>query len=121
MNEALIPARNNHEERWTSERCFIREILNDPRVPETSLAQARVEAGMVTELHRLSVAEWYLIKSGRGRMELGGGAAFDVGPGDSVAIPAGVAQRITNSGNTDLVFQCLCVPRFTPDCYEALE
>ena len=121
MHEALIPGRNNNEERWTSERCFIREILNDPRVPETSLAEARVEAGMTTELHRLSVAEWYLIKSGRGLMELEHGAPFEVGPGDTVVIPAGAAQRITNCAESDLVFQCLCLPRFTPDCYEALE
>lgn len=121
MNEALIPAGEEREELWTSERCYIREILNDPRVPETSLAESRVEAGMTTELHRLSVAEWYLITSGQGLMQVGNNAPFDVGPGDSVVIPAGTAQRITNQGETDLEFQCLCVPRFSPDCYEALE
>ena len=121
MNDALIPALANSEEAWTSEGCFIREILNDPRVPEASLAVARVAAGTTTELHRLTVAEWYLIKQGVGRMEVGDAAPFDVAAGDTVAIPAGTAQRITNAADEDLVFECLCIPRFTPDCYEALE
>ena len=111
MNDALIPAVARAEEKWTGERCYIREILNDERVPETSLAECRVEAGMTTELHRLSVDEWYLIRQGDGLMEVGDDAPFPVGPGDSVAIPAGVAQRITSRGDIDLIFQCLCIPK----------
>ncbi|PWB62199.1 MAG: cupin domain-containing protein, partial [Betaproteobacteria bacterium] len=44
-----------------------------------------------------------------------------VGPGDVVVIPAGVAQSIRNLGDRDLVFHCICTPRFTPDCYESLD
>lgn len=109
------------EEVWTRERCYITERLNDAQVPRVSLADCRVEPGVTTELHRLSVDEWYLIVEGRGAMELGGNAAFEVGPGDRVAIPAGTSQRIENTGDTDLVIQCICLPRFTPDCYEPLE
>jgi mannose-6-phosphate isomerase-like protein (cupin superfamily) len=103
------------------ERVYVTELLNDPAVPETSLANCRVLPGVTTELHRLSVTEWYVIAAGSGLMEVGGGAAFAVGPGDVVAVPAGTSQRITNTGTTDLKLQCLCIPRFTPDCYEPLE
>lgn len=106
---------------WTAERCYITELLNDAATPEVSLARCRVEPGVTTQWHRLSVAEWYVLEEGSGRMELGGAAPRHVGPGDVVAIPAGTAQRITNIGAADLVFQCVCLPRFTPSCYEALE
>ena len=109
------------EECYTRERVWVKELLNDPAAPGVSLARCRVLPGVTTELHRLSVAEWYVIECGRGAMEVGGAEAFAVGPGDVVAIPEGVSQRITNSGDTDLVLECVCLPRFTPECYEALE
>lgn len=45
----------------------------------------------------------------------------DVRPGDVVLIPRDTPQRISNTGDHDLVFLCLCTPPFTPDCYEGLE
>jgi mannose-6-phosphate isomerase-like protein (cupin superfamily) len=104
----------------TRERIFVRELVNQPSVPGASLAECRVEPGVTTELHRLTVAEWYLVRRGSGLMEVAGGEPFAVGPGDIVSIPAGASQRIRNSGSDDLVIDCLCVPRFTPDCYEPL-
>lgn len=109
------------EEFWTSERCFIRELINSESIPDFSLADSRVEPGITTELHSLSVREWYYITQGSGLMEVGGGPQIEVGPGDTVEIPAGVSQRITNTGNDDLKLQCVCLPRFTPDCYQSLE
>lgn len=109
------------EEFWTSERCFIRELINSESIPDFSLADSRVEPGITTELHSLSVREWYYIAQGTGLMEVGGGPQLEVGPGDTVEIPAGVSQRITNTGNDDLRLQCVCLPRFTPDCYQSLE
>lgn len=106
---------------FTGERVYVTELLNDDAVPDTSLASCRVLPGVTTELHRLTVAEWYVIGEGSGLMEVAGGAPFAVGPGDVVAIPAGDSQRITNTGSTDLRLQCLCIPRFTPECYESLE
>ncbi len=120
MPDALIPAPDSAEV-LTRERCYISELLNDERVPGVSLARCRVAPGVTTEWHRLAVAEHYVIATGHGRMELGEQAPFTVGPGDTVVIPAGVAQRIANAGDVDLVFQCICMPRFTPDCYEPLE
>jgi mannose-6-phosphate isomerase-like protein (cupin superfamily) len=116
----LIPNKNPREVH-TRERCYIRELLNDEAVPQASIAISRVPPGVTTELHRLSVAEWYIIESGEGLMEIGGGAPFAVGPGDVVAIPSRKSQRITNTGSVDLTFLCLCLPAFTPECYESLE
>ena len=116
----LIHTKDTPEETWTVERCYIRELLNDDRVPEVSLAECRVEPGVTTELHRLTVAEWYLIQAGNGLMELGDSAPFPVTAGDVVAIPPQTPQRITNTGAGDLRFACLCLPRFRPECYEAL-
>lgn len=121
MSKALIPGPADSSEFLTRERVHITEQLNDPAVPEVSLARARVEPGITTELHALSVSEWYVIASGNGLMEVGGEPAFEVGPGDSVAIPAGVSQRITNRGPEDIVLQCICLPRFTPETYTPLE
>ena len=105
----------------TRERCHIRELLNDAAVPELSIAAARVEPGVTTELHRLTVSEWYVIRDGKGRMRVGGAPPFEVAAGDCVRIPAGQSQCITNTGNGDLHFDCICRPRFTPEAYEALE
>ena len=112
---------NAKEELWTSERCFIREIVNSADIQDFSLAEARVESGMTTQLHKLSVNEWYIILAGEGQMEVGAKPAYPVVPGDIVSIPAETSQRIHNSSDVDLLFQCVCLPRFTPDCYASLE
>ena len=106
----------------TPERCRILESWNVASDPEVSIARARVAPGVTTAAHRLSgVTERYVIIEGRGRVAIGTGLMQDVVPGDVVIIPAGVTQHITNTGTTDLVFYCICTPRFTQDCYEALE
>jgi mannose-6-phosphate isomerase-like protein (cupin superfamily) len=120
MNDNLIRASLTLEFP-TRERLHITERLNDPAAPALSLADARVEPGVTTELHKLTVDEWYVIHVGSGLMEVGGGTAFAVRQGDTVIIPAGTSQRISNTGKDDLQFQCICMPRFTPDSYEALE
>jgi len=38
-----------------------------------------------------------------------------------VIIPDGVRQRVTNVGDTDLVFLCICTPRFEWKYYQRLE
>ena len=109
------------QEIWTRERCFIAELLNDPALPEVSVARCRVEPGVTTELHALNVLEWYCIEQGEGLMRVGSGEPYAVIAGDSVRIPADCEQQITNTGDVDLLFLCVCVPRFTTDCYSALE
>ncbi len=106
----------------TTERCSILAIWNSPAEQEMSIARARVEPGVTTQRHALEgVTERYIIAEGRGRMEVGELPLAEVGPGDVVFVPAGVPQRITNSGSGDLVFYCVCTPRFSPECYRALE
>ena len=105
----------------TEERCSITETLNLPESPEASLALARVAPGITTRLHAVEgTVERYILISGTGRVEVDGQTA-DVCPGDRVIIPAGVPQRITNTGPDDLVFWCLCTPRFRPEAYRDLE
>lgn len=119
MNEPVVS--NATAEAWTRERCFIREYLNDPAVPEVSVARARVEPGVTTELHELAVDEWYIILSGTGRVSVGGAAAVSVAADDVVHIPAGTPQQIENTGCDDLLFHCVCRPRFTKAAYIPLE
>lgn len=118
--EFILPA-DPAGEFFTPERCHISELFNQPSWPHASLARARVEPGVTTQLHALAgVAEAYVIETGEGIVEVDGREAA-VGAGDRVDIPAGAPQRITNTGEGDLIFLCLCSPRFTPDVYRALE
>ncbi len=106
---------------WTSERCFISEIYNTKSNPEVSIARARVEPGVTTQRHSLSVNEWYVIEKGSGMMTVGDDPAYPVQTGDIVEIRQCVAQHIQNIGPTDLIFLCVCAPRFAPKYYTSLE
>jgi mannose-6-phosphate isomerase-like protein (cupin superfamily) len=118
--EFFVPT-GGQPEFWTEERCFITELHNSPVSPEASLALARVEPGVVTQLHRLDgVTERYVVRRGAGIVEVDGVEQL-LGVGDQAVIPAGAAQRITNIGKTDLEFYCLCTPRFIPSSYIDLE
>ena len=106
----------------TPERCWILEAWNNPGDGSVSIARARVTPGVTTQWHRLhGVAERYVIVAGSGLMRTGTLAPAKVGPGDIVVIPSDAPQQITNDGTTDLIFYCICTPRFTPGCYESLE
>jgi mannose-6-phosphate isomerase-like protein (cupin superfamily) len=106
---------------FTPERCWILENLNEG-AGGISVARARVESGVTTRLHSLrGVVERYLVATGTGEVEIAGGPPRVVAPEDVVVIPPGVSQRITNTGDGDLVFYCICTPGFTPGCYLDLE
>ena len=106
----------------TEERCHIIEVANDDGDPELSIARARVEPGVTTAWHRLEgTHERYLIVSGQGQVEVGDLPPTSVASGDVVHIPAGVAQRIANTGNVQLIFYALCTPRFEASNYVNLE
>lgn len=116
----FVPA-SGAQEFWTAERCYITELLNDAREPLFSIAIARVEVGITTQLHRLTAtAERYLIRHGRGLMEIDG-VTQAVAVGDQVVVAAAAAQRITNTGQEALEFYCVCTPRFVPEVYVNLE
>ncbi|HVU33595.1 MAG TPA: cupin domain-containing protein [Opitutaceae bacterium] len=112
---------NSSSEYFTAERCYITELHNSPDDPGCSVARARVLPGVTTQRHALhGVAERYVVIEGTGRVEVGG-VAVDVGPSSVVSIPADVSQRVTNTGTGDLVFLCVCEPRFTPEAYLNLD
>lgn len=111
---------SNIPERYFSERLYAAEYINDQTIPDFSLARCRVEPGVITQLHRLSVDEWYVIESGEGRMQLDS-QQQDLSAGAIVQIPRGVNQRIHNTGAQDLIFFCVCTPRFTPETYSTDE
>lgn len=118
----MIVRPDESAEFFTEERCHILETWNDERDPGVSVARARVEPGVTTELHVLDgVAERYLVTQGTGEMELEGCPTGEVGPGDFVFIPAGVPQRVTNTGTGDLVFYCICTPAWREGVYRSLE
>ncbi len=120
----MMPAvlkQNLANEFATPERCYIIESCNATN-DRLSIARARVEPGVRTKLHCVEgTEERYIIAEGRGRMEVGGLTPEDVAAGDVVLIPPGVPQRITNTGNTDLIFYCVCTPAFRQSAYRQLE
>lgn len=110
------------DEFLTQERCSIIETWNSPHDPNVSIARARVLPGVSTALHYLEgVDERYLIVSGRGIVELENLPPTEVVSGSIVVIPAGVRQRISNVGDDDLIFYCVCTPRYSLACYRGLE
>jgi len=120
--KAFVRSPRDSDEFLTSERCRILEVWNNQADKAASIARARVTAGITTQLHRLKgVEERYLIVKGTGLVKIGDLGPATVVPGDVAVIPANVAQQITNTGREDLVFYCICTPRFSPDCYESLE
>ena len=112
----MLIKRDEKNEFFTEEGCHILEIINTDEYPDVSIARARVEPGVTTELHHLDGEEIYYILRGTGRAEIDG-KEFDVVPGDAIDIRRGIDQRITNTGAEDLVFLCICSPRWKPESY----
>ncbi|AWP23244.1 hypothetical protein C4901_07785 [Acidiferrobacter sp. SPIII_3] len=85
-----------------------------------SLAQATVDAGAATRLHRhLCSEEIYHVVSGAGTMERGV-ERFAIKAGDTIRIPAGVAHRVEASVSAALVILCCCVPPYRHDDTQVL-
>jgi len=107
----------------TKDGSQIRELMH----PAThgnraqSFAEAIVEPGMKTLLHRHRVAEEiYHITQGMGRMTLGG-EEFTVQTGDTVCIAPGTAHCVENSGDVPLKILCACTPPYTHEDTQLLE
>jgi mannose-6-phosphate isomerase-like protein (cupin superfamily)/SAM-dependent methyltransferase len=110
------------KEYYTPEGCYIIENVNLPTDPDLSVALARVERGVTTRWHRLTgTIERYIIREGTGLVEISYLAPQEVRPGDVILIPPLCRQRITNVGDQDLVFLCICSPGFTPECYADID
>ena len=114
---------DEHSEFRTEERCHIIELMNIPSDRAQSVARARVEPGITTAWHRLKdTSECYYILSGQGLAEIGEDIEKqEMTPHSIIKIPANTPQRITNTGDEDLVFLCLCVPAFSAENYESME
>ena len=120
--EPKVLKSNSVKEFFTPERCYISEIWNSPEDRNLSIARARVAPGVSTVLHYLErTNEWYIIADGKGRVEVGDLPPTEVSAGDVVVIPADTPQRIANTGETDLVFYCICTPRFSSDSYHEID
>jgi mannose-6-phosphate isomerase-like protein (cupin superfamily) len=114
MQPKIVKA-NSPNEYLTPEHCHIAENYSDKGV---SIARATVQPGVTTLAHHLvGIQEIYLITSGQGKVTIGGLEPTNVGVGDVVIIPPHTSQKVTNTGKTNLVFYCICTPRFTEACY----
>ncbi len=121
MKEKIIKP-NLKNEFFTPENCYILELCNTPDDPDVSIARARVKPGETTRLHRLkNTIERYYILEGTGLVEIGNLPPTELKTGDVVIIPPMCPQKITNTGENDLIFLCICSPRFINEIYEDME
>ena len=112
-NTPRIISSNPNREYYFKEGCHILELSNSLDDPSVSIAQARVEPGATTRWHKLrDTTERYVITQGQGYVEVGELPPRLVSRGDVVIIPPDCRQRISNQGNTDLIFLAICSPRF---------
>ena len=106
----------------TPEHCDINELFNHSIDSDCSIARARVAPGVTTQLHAVkNTLERYVILEGEGMVFIDTMPPEQVGYLDVVSIPAGVAQKIQNCGTSDLIFLCICTPRFEQKNYQNLE
>ncbi|MDQ5877965.1 MAG: hypothetical protein QG616_139 [Pseudomonadota bacterium] len=98
----------------TKDGSEIRELLHPTLhgARNQSLAEALVNAGQRTELHRHRLTEEiYHITAGSGLMTLGD-QQFLVAIGDTVLIPPGTPHCIEAIGPEDLRMLCCCSPAY---------
>ncbi len=122
MTEHWLKKCDLSDEYYFTEGCFIIELSNSSDDPNLSIARARVEPGKTTKWHSLhGITERYVIIEGSGLIEIGDFEPQQVSIGDTVIIPPGVPQRISNTGKCNLIFLALCTPRFKESCYSSLD
>jgi len=106
----------------TKDGSEIRELMH-PSIHGNraqSLAEATVQPGAGTRLHRhLVTEEIYHFTSGTGTMTLGA-ETFAVSAGDTVQIPPGTPHRVQNTGAAPLTILCSCAPAYSHEDTELL-
>ena len=106
----------------TSERCDINELLNHIDDTVCSIARASVAPGVCTQLHAVkNTVERYIILQGQGKVFINHSPPEKVAYLDTISIPSGAPQKIENTGEAELVFLCICTPRFEQKNYFCLE
>ena len=106
----------------TKDGSLIRELIhpNSHNATTLSFAEAIVEPGITTHLHRhLRAEEIYHITSGTGQMRLGE-REFAISAGDSIVIAPGTAHNVTNTGGDSLKILCACHPPYADEDTELL-
>ena len=107
----------------TKDGSTIRELMHPSQHGNRlqSLAEATVEPGTRTQLHRHAVTEeLYHVSAGIGIMTLGD-SCFKVGAGDTVLITPGTPHRIEATGTEPLRILCCCSPPYSHEDTELLE
>ena len=106
----------------TKDGSTIRELMH-PAVHgnrQQSLAEAIVEPGAATVLHRhQKTEEIYHVTSGAGMMTLGADR-FAVKEGDTICIAPGTPHCIENTGGPLLKILCACSPAYAHEDTELL-
>jgi mannose-6-phosphate isomerase-like protein (cupin superfamily) len=101
----------------TPERCSVAENYSS-QDGKVSIAIASVKPGVTTVVHHLAgIEEIYIITQGTGLIDVKGIKPTKVVAGDVIIIPDGASQCIKNLGDIDLVFYCVCTPKFTQEQY----
>ncbi len=106
----------------TKDGSLIRELMHPLQhaSQQQSLAEATVQPGQKTTLHRHhNSEELYHVTVGEGRMTLGDNN-FVVHAGDTICITPGTAHCIENIGNVDLRILCCCAPAYDHNDTEIL-
>ena len=106
----------------TKDGSLVRELMHPAKhaCRAQSLAEALVEPGAATALHRhRKTEELYFILEGSGEMTLGT-RQFMVSVGDTICIAPGTAHRVRNTGAERLRILCSCTPAYRDDDTELL-
>ncbi len=106
----------------TKDGSHIRELMHPAQHGNRaqSFAEAIVEPGVKTALHRHHVTEEiYHITQGAGRMTLGE-RQFPVAIGDTICIAPGAAHCIECVGESALKILCACSPAYAHEDTELL-
>ena len=101
----------------------VRELLHPSRhaIESLSVAEASIDPGESTRLHRHPVAEEvYQILDGAGLMELGD-ERLAVVPGDIIRIAPGQPHRIEARSEVPLRLLCICQPAYRDEDTEFLD
>lgn len=106
----------------TRDGSTIRELMH-PAVHgnrQQSLAEAIIEPGEQTRLHRHRISEeLYHVTSGTGVMTLGP-VTLNLAAGDTLLIPPGTAHCVTATGDEPLYILCCCSPAYAHEDTELL-